>query len=132
MPWAEYKAYLELHIASRTDEELRQIFLPRARQYEQVWRTEVRRAFPEWQDKGATFDHACEFTRSVLEGLLLNRDIWNDEQGEEGVMHLLNAMLQMLRKGEIKVPQPKKARASQSSKKQTSPRQTRPKQAAKG
>lgn len=103
----EYKAYLELHVASRTDEELRQIFLPRARKYDQVWRAEVRRAFPEWGDKGEVFDRACELTRSMLEGLLLNRDIWNDPAGEEGVMAILNSTLQMLRKGDIPLPEKK-------------------------
>jgi AcrR family transcriptional regulator len=110
----EYKAYLELHVASRTDEELRQIFLPRARRYDQVWRLEVRRVFPEWQDKGELFDRACELTRSMIEGLLLNRDIWDNPAGEEGVLAILNMTLQMLRKGEIAMPEihrPKAKRA---------------------
>ena len=107
----EYKAYLELHIASRTDDELRDIFLPRARKYDQVWRSEVLRAFPEWQDKGPAFDRACELTRSLLEGLLINRDIWDDPAGEDGVIRILNMTLQMLRKGEIAIPEPEKPKA---------------------
>lgn len=110
----EYKAYLELHIASRTDDELRQIFLPRAKRYDHVWRTEVRRAFPEWGEKGEAFDRACELTRSTLEGLLINRDIWDNAQGENGVITLLSTILQMLRKGEIPMPvvaKPTKKRA---------------------
>jgi hypothetical protein len=110
----EYKAYLELHVASRTDQELRDIFLPRARKYDQIWRAEVGRVFPEWQDKGEVFNRACELTRSLIEGLLLNRDIWNDPKAEESVLTILNMTLQMLRKGEITIPtqdKPKRAPA---------------------
>ncbi len=44
----EYAAYLELHVASRTDADLRAIFLDRARLYDRVWRDEIVRVFPEW------------------------------------------------------------------------------------
>ena len=69
-------------------------------------KSEVLRAFPEWQDKGPAFDRACELTRSLLEGLLINRDIWDDPAGEDGVIRILNMTLQMLRKGEIAIPEP--------------------------
>lgn len=126
----EYKAYLELHVASRTDEELRQIFLPRARKYDQVWRAEVQRAFPEWGGKGELFDRACELTRSMLEGLLLNRDIWADAAGEEGVMAILNTTLQMLRRGEIPLPE-KKSKPKTKAPAKASPTKARAKGPAK-
>jgi AcrR family transcriptional regulator len=100
----EYKAYLELHIAARTDKELQEIFLPRARQYDLIWREEVRRAFPEWQKSGLMFDRICEMTRSVLEGLLLNRDIWDDAAGEAEVVEIVSSILIRIRKGTLKLP----------------------------
>lgn len=106
----EYKAYLELHVAARTDKELQEIFLPRARKYDQIWRDEVRRAFPEWQETGELFDRACELTRSALEGLLLNRDIWDDSDAEDTVVEILSNILVMMRKGEIKMPARKRAK----------------------
>ena len=43
----EYAALLELEIASRTDKELKGVYLPRARRVDRIWREEMVRIFPE-------------------------------------------------------------------------------------
>jgi AcrR family transcriptional regulator len=51
----EYAACLELEIASRTEPELKSVYLPRARRFDLIWREEMIRVFPEWADKGEIF-----------------------------------------------------------------------------
>lgn len=101
----EYKAYLELNIAARTDPELREFFLPLARKYDRVWRDEILKIFPEWQGSGELFDRASELTRATLEGLLLNRDIWNDPKAEEEVIEILSTLLSSLRQKAMAIKQ---------------------------
>ncbi len=86
----EYRAYLELHMAARTDEELRKVFIPRAKLYDRIWRREVTRAFPEWAKDGDLLDRTCEFVRAALEGLALNTDIWSDPQNFETVVQFVS------------------------------------------
>ncbi|NYH93775.1 TetR/AcrR family transcriptional regulator [Novosphingobium marinum] len=101
----EYQAYLELHVAARTDPELRDVFFPRAKRYDAVWRDEIAKAFPEWTELGEAFPRACELTRATLEGLMLNRDIWDDPANERVVVELLSRILTMIREGRIEVPE---------------------------
>lgn len=39
---------------------------------EREWYRAMRKAFPEWEDKGASFDLAMDVTQFLLEGLALN------------------------------------------------------------
>ncbi|MFV3073526.1 TetR/AcrR family transcriptional regulator [Niveispirillum fermenti] len=105
----EYKAYLELHVAARTDPELREMFLPRARLYDRIWRDEVCRAFPEWNHDIELLHRASEFTRAALEGLMLNVDIWDDPDAEKFVVELVSTTLLMLRDGRIPFKKPVEA-----------------------
>ena len=98
----EYQVYLELHVATRTDAELREIFLPRARQFDQVWLENIASVYPEWSDK--RLDLGSEFTRSVLEGLKLNSDIWNNPENEVVLVEFVSQLLIMLRDGKLKFP----------------------------
>lgn len=74
----EYRAYLALHLASRTDPELRPIFLDRAGRYDRVWREEIAKVFPEWRGH-STLDTMNDFVWVAVEGLALNADIWADQ-----------------------------------------------------
>lgn len=73
----EYRAYLALHLASRTDPELRPIFVDRARRYDRVWREEIATVFPEWRGH-STLDAMNDFVWVAVEGVALNADIWAD------------------------------------------------------
>jgi AcrR family transcriptional regulator len=84
-----YRAYLELHIASKTDADLRKIFVPRAKLYDRIWRREIFRVFPEWSKDKETLDRCSEFVRAALEGLALNADVWDDPEHQELIIQLV-------------------------------------------
>lgn len=101
----EYTAYLELLVASRTDKELKAIFAPKARRFDNLWRDEILKMFPEWQDKQDRLELAVDFSHSVMEGLLVNRGAW-DKPRRQAVRQLLNATIKHFRDGELKPRQP--------------------------
>jgi AcrR family transcriptional regulator len=98
----EFAAFLELMVAARTDAELREVFLPRARHYEKIERTEVARAFPEWQDNRAAYDLAMDFCVSAMQGLLLHREIWDERDRRVRLRQFISTTVVMLRSGVIK------------------------------
>ncbi|HTW35497.1 MAG TPA: TetR/AcrR family transcriptional regulator [Rhizomicrobium sp.] len=96
-----YTAYLELSIAARSDAELNTIFLPRARRFDRIWSEETLRVFPEWQNKGKAYDLARNFVIAVMEGMLLNREIWNDPVQDKAMFDLSAKVLGKLLSGEL-------------------------------
>ena len=96
----EYAAYLELHVASRTDPELRAIFLDRARRYDGVWRDEIARAFPEWADD-PRLELLNDYVWSVVEGLALNIDIWDDAARAEALLRFVARTIHAVRAGTL-------------------------------
>ena len=92
----EFTAYLELKVASRTDPELREIFLPKAREYDQVERREVTRAFPEWANN-TNYRLAMDYVIASMEGLLLNREIWDDRDRRVALRRLIARSLILIR-----------------------------------
>ncbi len=100
----EYKAYLELSVAARTNIELQQIFLPKAQRYDRIWRAESVRVFPEWKNKAELLEYATDFVEATLEGLVLNRPIWNNPAREATLRALLALVMRQLRDGELKPP----------------------------
>lgn len=99
----EFSAYIELLMAARTDEELRQIFVPKAQRYDRIEREEVLRVFPEWQDKQEAYLLAMDFCVAAIEGLLLNREIWGEKKRRRMMRDVVGKVLRMLRTGEIAV-----------------------------
>lgn len=65
-----YAAYLELLVASRTDPELRECFIPGALRYDRVWKQEVAGAFPQWGNEDK-LQVASDFVAATHLGLLL-------------------------------------------------------------
>ncbi|HEY7979415.1 MAG TPA: TetR/AcrR family transcriptional regulator [Rhizomicrobium sp.] len=104
----EFSAYLELSMAARTDEELRDIFLPKARRYDQIEREEVIKAFPEWQKEHERYLFAMDFCIAAIEGLLLNRDIWASEPRRRQLRDFVGKTLLAIRQGDVKVPAKRK------------------------
>jgi AcrR family transcriptional regulator len=100
----EFSAYLELMVAARTDAELRDIFLPMARHYEHIERAEVVRAFPEWQDNQEAYDLATDFCIAAMQGLLLNRDIWDVSERRLRLRRFISTAVLTLRGGVLQVP----------------------------
>jgi AcrR family transcriptional regulator len=85
---SEFTAFLELQMAARTDPELREMFLPKAREYSRVERLETLRVFPEWAEN-PNYDLAVDFVISAAEGLLRNRDIWDDPGRAQAMRQLI-------------------------------------------
>lgn len=91
----EHRAYLELNIASRTDPEVREIFVPQARRFTRVWREAGVRTFPEWAGDPERLAHAGDLVEAVLEGLALNQELWDSP---ERVSRLRAFLRQMIRR----------------------------------
>ena len=97
----EFTAYVELLLAARTDPELGEIFYPKARAYDRVERSVVLRAFPEWGNKTAEFDLAMDFCIASMEGLLLNRTIWDNLKRRQLLRGFVSQVIRMLREGRL-------------------------------
>ncbi len=95
----EYQAYLELAIAARTDAELRAIFEPKARRFDTVWREATLKLFPEWADKPDRLMIAIDFCQAAMEGLLLNRSIWEPRERRVAVRKMVSDAILALRDG---------------------------------
>lgn len=102
----ESLATLQLSVAARTDEELRDIFLPKHRNYDRIERETVLQGFPEWRDKPELYELCMDFCIASMEGLLLNRDVWNDRRRRVALRALISATILMIREGELKPPAP--------------------------
>jgi AcrR family transcriptional regulator len=100
----EYAAYLELLVAARTDLELKQIFLPKARRFVAVERETVLKAFPEWQDKLPVYELAMDFCIAAMEGVLLNRPVWNDRARRVLLRAFISEAILALREGRLNLP----------------------------
>jgi AcrR family transcriptional regulator len=99
----EFAAYLELAIAARTDADLARIFLPKARRFNKTELAELIRAFPEWADQLDEYALAMDYCNAALEGLVINRDIW-DVTDQRVLCQFIANSIAMLRKGEISPP----------------------------
>jgi AcrR family transcriptional regulator len=95
----EYQAHLELAIAARTDAELRAIFEPKARRFDAMWRAAVVKLFPEWADKQDRLMLAIDFCQAAMEGLLLNRSIWEPRERRIAVRKMVSDAILALRDG---------------------------------
>ena len=99
----EFAAYLELAIAARTDADLAEIFLPKARRFDQTELAEIIRAFPEWAENPDGYALAMDYANAALEGLVINRDIW-PEREQRVLCQFVGKTIAMLRRGELTVP----------------------------
>ncbi len=96
----EYKAYIELHVASRTDPELRAIFLERASLYDAIWRKEIENAFPEWA-ADARLGVLNDYVWVMVEGLALNTELWGDPARTDALIDLVTKTMIAIRAGQL-------------------------------
>jgi AcrR family transcriptional regulator len=106
-----HKAYLELTVAARTDDDLRAVFIPKARRHDRIWRDELIRVFPEYSADPELLQFSHRLLHSILSGMFLNQEVWDDPAMEQKLLRLLATMLIKLRAEEITVDgdQPTKA-----------------------
>lgn len=97
----EYQAQVELAVAAKTDSDLAALFEPAAIRFNQAWRVEIGKLFPEWSRTGDRLLLAVDVAQATLDGLLLNRAIWPERARRVAVRQFLNTALLMLRDGRI-------------------------------
>lgn len=94
----EYEAFLELSVASRTDEELRKVFDPKVQSFDSFWFEQLPIFFPEWRDQPREkLLLARDIIVVALEGLALNRRIMATRKRRIAVRNFVNDAVQMLR-----------------------------------
>ena len=97
----EYRAYLEMNVASRTDAKVRDTFLPLARRFAEVRRAETARIFPEWARDPLRLARASDFAEAFMEGLALNAEVWDSPERIDRMRALLRRMIAMIDAGEL-------------------------------
>jgi AcrR family transcriptional regulator len=95
----EYLAYLELKIAARTDEELRDNFDPKAIAFDALWLDRATTLLPHWQGNKEGVRLAWNFGRATLEGLKINERIVSKEAERKLVREKLIAFMIMMESG---------------------------------
>jgi AcrR family transcriptional regulator len=110
----EHRAYLELNIAARTDAEVRAIFVPQARRFSRHWRAGGVRIFPEWAGDLDRLGRASDLVEAVLEGLALNKEVWNSPERVARMRAFLRQMVGLIYSGELSFPKASATPASES------------------
>ena len=98
-----FTAFVELAIASRTDQALASILEPAQAQFRDRWHELAIQLFPEWQQDRRSFDLALALTQNTVEGMAINRMIHGcDEAMIDPVLKNLEMQILALR------PKPKR------------------------
>lgn len=100
----DFKAYLELNNAARTDVELRDMFISKAQRHDRYWRQELIENFPEWAKNLDKLDHARRFTQAVMSGMVINQAIWNEPDTIKTLLAFLANILIDVREGRLNFP----------------------------
>jgi AcrR family transcriptional regulator len=110
----EHRAYLELNIAARTDAEVRAIFVPQARRFSRHWRAGAVRIFPEWAGDLDRLSRASDLVEAVLEGLALNKEVWNSPERVARMRAFLRQMVGLIYSGGLSFPKASATPAAES------------------
>jgi AcrR family transcriptional regulator len=97
----EYLAYIELNIAARTDEELRQSFDLKAIAFDQLWLDRALELLPHWKGNRDGARLAWNFGRAMLEGLKINERIVTSERDRQAIRQKLIAAMTLMEKGDL-------------------------------
>ncbi|BEV01601.1 TetR/AcrR family transcriptional regulator [Novosphingobium olei] len=79
----EYAAYVELAVAARSDEALREVFEPAARRYDEVWVSEMIESFPQWRARWEAMKLASDLVTCAHMGMLLQRPTFGEARIEQ-------------------------------------------------
>lgn len=99
----EFAAFVELAIAARTDADLAEHFLPRARRFDEAELGELSRAFPDWAGDPRSLAFAVDYCNATIMGLVVNRDIWPDPD-QRVQSRFLEDTASLLRSGGLTAP----------------------------
>ena len=93
-----FTAFVELAIASRTDEDLASILEPAQEKFRNRWYDLSIQLFPEWQEDRPSFNLALALTQNTVEGMAINRMIHGCEEAMiDPVLDNLEAQILALR-----------------------------------
>lgn len=101
----EFKAYLELNNAARTDKELHVLFNEKARRHDFFWRQELIENFPEWAKDLDKLDMARRFTQALMSGMIINQDAWDEPETVRKLLEFLANLLIDIREDRVRFPQ---------------------------
>ncbi len=101
----EFEAYQELAMASRTDSELRKIFVPKDIEFRRVWKEELPYLFPEWQGREEHMLLARDLVSTTMHGLLLNMHHIVPKERRARLRKLIATISLQLRSGELELPE---------------------------
>ena len=93
----EFTATLELANAARTDAYLRSVYIPRAQLYDKTERQHVFAAFPEWHAEKERYELSMDFCIASMEGLLMNREVWDFRERRVRLRTFISNIILMLR-----------------------------------
>lgn len=97
----EYEAFLELSMASRTDEELRKVFDDKAKLFDALWFEQTPLLFPEWANqRPKKLALARDMVTATLEGLYLNRRMMAKRSRRMAVRNFLVEATKLIREGD--------------------------------
>lgn len=100
----EYEAYIELAMASRTNEEVRNIFELQDRKFQEFWQSQLPKLFPEWENKKQELQLARDLVLTSMQGLFMNMHVIDEKRRRVQLRKLLISITSLIINGELKLP----------------------------
>lgn len=104
MKTTEFQAYQELAMASRTNQELREIFEPKDIAYQALWDDLIPHLFPEWKDRKEELQLARDLVLTCMHGLLINFHLIQPRSRRAQLRKLIVTITSQLTLGQLSVP----------------------------
>lgn len=76
----EFAAYLELAMAARTDDELNEFMAPAVKKFDKIWQDEMKRSFPEWEQRWPELQVTSDFAMAAHMGLLMCQQMFGERR----------------------------------------------------
>ena len=94
----EYAAYIELALASRTDEEVKRHFLETSQRFDRVWTEQMSAMFPHWREP---LRIVTDFALSAYTGLIIQQGVLGTGRRSAKVRELITTVITKLQRGEL-------------------------------
>jgi hypothetical protein len=97
----EYEAYAELLKAIETDEQLRDLMIPKIEKFDDQWTELILIIQPEWKEKLEQFRLSNDLFRVVYDGMRLHDSTWSNKKRTENIKFLLFNTMEEIWEGKI-------------------------------
>lgn len=104
MKTVEFEAYLELMIAARTDDTLRDVLYPLDRKYNAMLDVRLPQMFPEWGERMEAQLLARDLITTAMQGLLINMHLIEPRARRARLRKFLSQITRALLEGELDAP----------------------------